>query len=1022
MLAEAVRAHRYRLGLSQEDLASRTGVSVRGIRKIETGRTDTPRSATARLLADAFGLTGAERDRFLQDRFGPTPAPTPGPGPGPGPETNGSALIRLPGGAVPPSSLGEPGLVGRVGELSALDSTARAAAAGAFRIVWIGGEAGAGKSTLAAALTAELTRRGWNTAWSGSPEVEGTPPAWAWADIVRRLMGSRFTAPASAEDGDLVSRLRPLLSGEASASGPTVAPFWVARAVVEFLGRCAGYSPCRPLLVVLDDVHRAGEETLQILRYAFTELVERPVLIAATFRPTEASAALQATWAALTGPRVDQLNLAGLAEVDVERLLQAHVGAAVAPDVVRLITDRTGGNPLFVTETARLIATEGIDAATEAVPTGVRNVLRRRLGSLPDPAQAVLGTAAVIGIDVDTEILLSLDHTDADTVLDGLEAAIRAGLLTETASGRVRFSHVLVRDTLYRDLPQVRRTHLHARVLATLERIRPGDTAALAHHALASATPTTAISAAHLAGQAADAASAACAHQEAASLLARAVELLDLTDRQPAGPRRRPVEPTDIDTLRLDLLCALVSARAHTGNIRGARTARGRAIELAQQLGDHHGLARAYTAFDAPTPWAMREYRQYDSALVDGLQAVLAATPSADPASRCRLLCTLALEIEAHDPDSTDRASAEAVSIAHQLDDPELICRALNARYRYLATLGPDRWAELDSVGRQQLAAATAAGLDAYRAQGHHILCMAHLARNDLDQAEWHLDRAAEAATSGQLGLALTILATFSGLRDLIAGRFDQAERTFAPVLAQLRRVGYLSVDEIELLVRFCVEHARAGPDTRERMAALAEQSRAAYERFGDEVAEPYTRTLIAAGDLDQARAVWNPRAAIPRDHYWFRWTVLRAENAVHLGDLDTAASCYQQLLPWAGHLPGLLHAHMALGPVDHTLGDVAVALNQPDPAARHYADAIAVAERVGSPHWAARSRQALQTLNGLAHSAADQTVSRSTSAKDPMPRRSRIRSDVHDLHRERNDAEVVCLHDSASPVPLPRR
>ena len=206
----------------------------------------------------------------------------------------------------------------------------------------------------------------------------------------------------------------------------------------------------------------------------------------------------------------------------------------------------------------------------------------------------------------------------------------------------------------------------------------------------------------------------------------------------------------------------------------------------------------------------------------------------------------------------------------------------------------------------------------------------------------------------------------FSGLRDLIAGRFDQAERAFAPILAQLRSVGYLSVDEIELLVRFCVEHARAGPGTRERMIALAGQARAAYERLGDAVAEPYTRTLIAAGDLDQARAVWKPHTTIPRDHYWFRWSVLRAENAVHLGDLTTAAICYQQLLPWAGHLPGLLHAHVALGPVDHTLGDLATALHHPATAARHYTNAITVAEQIGAPHWAARSRHAIRALPDL--------------------------------------------------------
>jgi tetratricopeptide (TPR) repeat protein len=245
---------------------------------------------------------------------------------------------------------------------------------------------------------------------------------------------------------------------------------------------------------------------------------------------------------------------------------------------------------------------------------------------------------------------------------------------------------------------------------------------------------------------------------------------------------------------------------------------------------------------------------------------------------------------------------------------------------------------------------------------------MARLAHNDLDRAQWHLDRATRHATSGQLGLALGILGMFAGLRELVAGRFDRAERAYAPVIARLKEIGSPSAAEMELHVRFCIEHARGGPVARERMAALAVLGRPVFERLGAAVAEPYVRTLLAAGEIDQARAAWRPATVLARDHYWFRWTALRAENAVLLGDLDTAALCYRDLLPWAGHLPGLLHAHVALVPVDHTLGDLAAALGRPAAAARHFRDAVTLADRLGAAHWAARSRRALQApaLNAL--------------------------------------------------------
>jgi tetratricopeptide (TPR) repeat protein/transcriptional regulator with XRE-family HTH domain len=85
MFGETVRAHRARLGITQEELASSTGLGVRTIRGIETGRIVNPRPGTVRLLADAFGLSGADRDGFHQavqpgdtaDRQRPVPAQLP---------------------------------------------------------------------------------------------------------------------------------------------------------------------------------------------------------------------------------------------------------------------------------------------------------------------------------------------------------------------------------------------------------------------------------------------------------------------------------------------------------------------------------------------------------------------------------------------------------------------------------------------------------------------------------------------------------------------------------------------------------------------------------------------------------------------------------------------------------------------------------------------------------------------------------------------------------------------------------
>ena len=158
--------------------------------------------------------------------------------------------------------------------------------------------------------------------------------------------------------------------------------------------------------------------------------------------------------------------------------------AGAQPDAATLaaLLERTEGNPFYLTESARLLGSEGGLVATSKVPEGVRDVLRRRLARLPELTVSVLRLAAVIGRDIDIDVLVGAAEVDEDAVLDALEAGVLAGLLTEPAAGSVRFAHVLVRDTLYEDAPRVRRGRWHARVATAVAAVHPDDPAALAHH------------------------------------------------------------------------------------------------------------------------------------------------------------------------------------------------------------------------------------------------------------------------------------------------------------------------------------------------------------------------------------------------------------------------------------------------------------------------------------------------------------------------------------------------------------
>jgi tetratricopeptide (TPR) repeat protein/transcriptional regulator with XRE-family HTH domain len=137
LFSGVVRTHRQRLGLTQEELADRSGLSVRAIGKIESGRT-TPRPQTVRLLADVFGLTGAERERFIRCAAG-----------------EAGPAVSVPGPAVPtavpaqlPADVSE--FLGREVQLGWLDEVVAGPRSGLTAVVVsaVAGAAGVGKTAL----------------------------------------------------------------------------------------------------------------------------------------------------------------------------------------------------------------------------------------------------------------------------------------------------------------------------------------------------------------------------------------------------------------------------------------------------------------------------------------------------------------------------------------------------------------------------------------------------------------------------------------------------------------------------------------------------------------------------------------------------------------------------------------------------------------------------------------------------------------------------------------------------------
>jgi DNA-binding SARP family transcriptional activator len=763
--------------------------------------------------------------------------------------TNSAGSGRRQAGAMPGQSFR---LVGRAEELAQV-SAAAATVVSRERVglVLVAGEAGAGKTALAEAVVARLAADGWAAAWGGNPDDDGLPAAWPWTQVLGALPGP---------------------SPEPDAGGePAVARFHWHRAVATCLERHA------PLLVVLDDLHWAGEETLALL----ASLVAEPgaILVVGTYRTTDVPARLVDFLGRAARAEPTRIYLGGLAIADTTRVVSAITGHEVEPAAARLVHQRSGGNPFFVRELARVLAAGG---DLSSVPAGVRDVVRYRLAGLPDAVQGVLQLAAVLGEDVDLELL-------GEGALDALEVATARGFLVEVGPGRFRFAHALVRDTLYQDLSRSRRARWHATIAEALERSRPGDVEALAHHFLHAEDPARG---ARYARAAAEQAERHFAPQRAARLWRSAL------DHAPDDPRER-----------LTLIMGLVRALAVSGDLAEARRHRAEALDLAETVGDPGVTAQVIAAFDVPASWTESDDPSLAKRIVEVTERTLTSLPDSEVAVRSRLLSTVALELRNTGGARAREAALEAETIARGLDDPSVLAFALNARFmQSFETAGraPDR----RRIGTELVELAARHALVTFEVLGHLILVQANSALADFTAADGHAAAAVRLGEDYELPLVSVLIDWYRAMRATVAGQ----PAAYPAAAARLVDTGMSGLSNGLLgLALLCDRVHRDLP--------------ARPDDFGGY--DPWCRPLVllASGDVAAARNVNVPPA--PRDLLFEARTCLHALTAIQLDDRPTMERLYTELSPAANELAGAGSGLLTLRPVAHYLSKLATALGR---------------------------------------------------------------------------------------------
>lgn len=841
-------------------------------------------------------------------------------------------------------------LIGRERELAVLLDGLDETLSGHGGLYVIAGEPGIGKSRLADELAARARESGAVTLFGRAWEAGGAPAYWPWVQAIRSYLRDRDPTTVreqlgtgAADVAQMLPELRELLPdvGEPPSLEPEGARFRLFDATASFL-REAGKA--QPLVLVLDDLHAADVPSLLLLQFLAQQPVEMRVLVLAIYRDPELAPdhPVAARLTELTRNATQFLRLRGLPETEVARFIEATQELEPSVGLATAIHRKTEGNPLFVGEILRLLAAEG----RLEIPASVREVIARRLRYLSDDCKRVLTLASVLGREFDLDALARVSDHQVDALLELLDEAIAARVVGEVPGvhGRLRFAHVLVRDTLYDDLPASRRLRLHGQVGGVLEQLYANDLdphlTELAHHFDAALPAGDAAKATLYARRAGDRAATLLAYEEAGRLYAIAIEIVETHS---AGD---PVE-------RCELLLRLGDVQARAGDIHSAKETFLRAAEIAREGAMAEQFARAALGYGGRFVWS-RAWG--DTKLVPLLEEALAALPEEDSDLHVRLLTRLAAGPyrDTLPPESREVMSQAAVDMARRLGSQATLAYALDGRYG--ANWGPEVLEDRLAISYELIEVARAAG-DAERAYaGYDSRFIALLELGDLPAAHRAHETGNELANQLRQPAQLWGSAVRGAQLALFEGRFEEAESAIREGLA----VG-VPVQSANAQLAFDLQMYAL----RREQGRLAEIVDVVEQAVDTYPAYPVWRYVLLdvyteLGRKEKAREALATSAAkdypMSLEMQWLYALSLLPEVCRYLEDVEAAAAVYERLRPYARR-NAVLPRELCRGSVSRGLGICAATMSRWDAAAHHFEDALEMNADMGARPWLAHTR-----------------------------------------------------------------
>ena len=845
--------------------------------------------------------------------------------------------------------------VGREREIHALLTGLEAAVAGQGRLVFLTGEAGIGKTRTAFEFATLARSQGAHVLIGRAIEDTGAPPFWPWGqivhtylatqapDLVRTAMGRGAAAIAQVlpEVKECLPDLPPL-----PALAPAHARFRFFESFTTFLTNAAVASP---LVLILDDLQWADTPSLLLLQFLAREVAALRVLVVGTYRDVElpASHPLRHTLGAVARePGGTSVMLHGLSEPAVAQFMEHTTRVPPTAAMVTAVYQRTEGNPFFLTEVIRLLATEGgPDALASAqatmvigVPRRVRDVVTQRLQSLSAEGQQLLAVAAVVGREFHLPVVAAvMAHTLTPlrrALLDLLDEALAARLLVEVPHrlGHYSFAHALIRETLYEELPVHVRVRRHQQVGEALEHLcrphlAPYLTELAAHFFVAAQGGVAVDKAITYAVQAAEQAIALLAYEEAANHYTQALQLLEF-------------HPSDA-VHQCDVLLALGDAQRKASMLTAARETFQRAASLSRTLARPEHFALAALGFATGFAGISVQSGAADPLVIGLLEEALASLPQEDSAIRARVLGRLAIELYwSSTRERRIAISQQAVEMARRLGDPATLAYTLHATL--VALRGPEHPQDRLATAAEIIRLAEAIGDKELVLCGYIGRVVALLELGDLPAVDHDMAAYTQRAEELRQPLYMWVLTIWQAMRAELRGDFAEAERLAQQALAIGQRAQDADAMQSFIVQLFVIRGGRKSMHDMELPTKNFAAQYTSIPGWRSALALLYTSTereADARREFEYFAA--NDFAVVPRHVYWMITLTNLAQVCVRLQDRPRAARLYQLLLPFAEQCVVIEPGLVCLGSVARFLGQLAMTLSRWDEAEAHFTAAV---------------------------------------------------------------------------------